>query len=403
MANPERTFWPTRHFVSLCWRATLASALALALVVENLAGQAAVTEWRLSQQPVFSVGGDQGPAGEFFTRIVDAFRLEDGRLVVADGPEFRISVYNADGRRVSTFGNDGEGPGEFRSIAAIWSAGGDSIGVYDSRLQRITRFGADGSVIRTDKIEFVDMDRASARGSLDLFLGSFRDGRIAIAWLAATPYAANRLLPDHMTIGVFDSHARLVRTLGRYRGMERIYIPDVGGGPIAFSPYPWAAIVRDALAYTNGADGSIVLLDPDADSARARQLTVPGPDRSLREAWADLDDALEAAETPSPMIRLSQRADRSMGSVPRFARMFADDAGRLWLKDFDPGTDALAVRRSRYVTGGSWRIVDTSGRQVARITMPENIAPLAVDGNMLIAIARDELDVESLVVLPIVR
>jgi hypothetical protein len=95
--------------------------------------------------------------------------------------------------------------------------------------------------------------------------------------------------------------------------------------------------------------------------------------------------------------------DRSIGQVPQIARMFADDQGYLWVKEYEPGSDAMPVRRGRYATGGRWHIIDLSGRVVAHITMPPDIAPLAVHGPYLLGIARDSLDVERFTVYRLIR
>lgn len=360
-------------------------------------------QWRISGDPILTIGTGERPQDEIFTRIEGAFRLPDGRFVVADGAELRVFVFDATGRRTASFGGDGEGPGELRSLAAVWWAGGDTIGVWDSRLVRLTRFRADGTIVRTDNIDSGDPDSRTGRGLLDPFLGAFADGSISLAWLTSVTVTPGRVLQDQLTIGVFDRHGRLLRTLGRYAGMMRVLVPGLGSGPMAFSPYGWSAVVSDRLAFTNGVGGSVVLLDPDADSARASRMVVPGRDIALDDAWEQLDEVLEAPGSPTHMIRLAQRTDRSLGEVPRLARILADDAGNIWAKDYDPGKDALAVRRGRYVGGGTWRVVDPGGRQIASITMPDHVAPLAVHGDLVLTIARDALDVESFAVYRLQR
>lgn len=387
---------PSRNYLFL------ASAILLAGAVAALPTHAATqAQWRLAPEPRFAVGGADSPADELFTRIAGAHRFADGRFVVADEGELRLAVYDAAGRRLHSFGRDGAGPGEFRHISAIFDGGNGTVGVWDVRLVRVTRFRPDGTVVSVDAVSYPDGDPPAGVGTLDMYLGSFTDGTLGFAWLALT--RDGQMARDRMTVGVFDARMRLLRTLGTWDGMIRIAVPGVGSGPIAFSPFPWTAVVRDSLAYTNGSRGEIVMLDPRATQSNPRSFAVAGVDHSLRDTWNAIDNAADAAETPSPMMRLAQRTDRSVGEVPRFSRMMSDDRGRIWLKDFDPGTDALALRRSPFVAGGTWRIVDSAGRLIARITMPANVAPLAVHGDLLMGIARDALDVESFVVYDLVR
>jgi hypothetical protein len=376
-------------------------------------GQTPGTAWRLSPGPLFSVGGAGGPADLFFTRIAGALRLSGGRFVVADGGELRLSVHEANGRLTSTFGRDGEGPGEFRGISAIWNAGGDTIGAWDTQTQRITHFLPDGTVVRTDRLRFGPEGPPVRSGGLDAFLGAFSGGRIGLAWLFPSPRSEGGLLPDRMVFGLFDSEGRFQQLLGDHAGLIRIFT-GAGSGPIAFSPFPWPAVVRDTLVYTNGLAGEVLFFHAAPIGERAegagqtvprpvRSLLVPGPQVPLEDAWVAFDGALRSSERSSPMIALARATDRSLGEVPRLARMFADDHGRLWLKEYDPATDALPLRGGGAVGGGRWRIVETDGTPVAHLMMPADVAPLAVYGDQLLAITRDALDVQRFEVYRILR
>lgn len=57
----------------------------------------------------------------------------------------RVIVRDADGTHIRSAGGKAEGPAEFRFPYNIWRAGGDSIGVYDMGLQRISIWSADGT------------------------------------------------------------------------------------------------------------------------------------------------------------------------------------------------------------------------------------------------------------------
>jgi hypothetical protein len=361
------------------------------------------SNWRLSAEPIFTVGRAAGRPEELFSRIVSALRLSDGRFVVADGIELRISVYDSAGRLQSMFGRSGSGPGEYRSIGGIWSIGHDTIGVWDGHLQRITHVLTHGEVVRTHTPRYDVQRPPAAAGTLDAFLGAFPDGRLALAWLAASRGAPDALLPDQMVIGLFEADGSFQKVLGRVEGMIRIHKPGVGGGPIPFSPFPWAAVVQRRLVFTSGVTGDIAVFDVDAAS-EAPVATVRSPSRelALRDAWRELDKVLDGAD-PGPLLALARSMDRSVGRVPQIARMFADEQGHLWVKPYEPRGDAMPVRRGRYAAGGRWTIIDMTGRVVGHITFPPGIAPVAADGSYLLGIARDSLDVEGFTVHRILR
>jgi len=74
-------------------------------------------------------------------------------------------------------------------------------------------------------------------------------------------------------------------------------LEGTGSAPFAFSPFPWTAVVRDTLVYTDGLGGEIVFFDPNGVSGRSRSFTVPGRDLSLRAAWAQLEGVIDVRST----------------------------------------------------------------------------------------------------------
>lgn len=378
-------------------RGTLIACAAFQLVGGSVAvAQKAQATWQLSPRPVLSVGERRG---ELFTQISGAIRLSDGRFVVADNRELRISVYDANGRQAARFGRAGDGPGEFRSIDGIWSAKGNVVGVWDAGSRRITQFRPDGSVVRIDRVR-AGTGEASVPGSLDAFIGAARDGRIVLTWIAVGTAAEDRLVPDRMTFGLFEPNGQFVRIIGSGLGMQRLH-SRTSRGPFVFSPFPWYGILRDTLVYTNGLDGAVSFYDLNTPG-RNRRLSVRGPVLSLDAAWRNVDRAMQE-ESAAVLTDLANSTSRSIGNVPQFARMLVDDAGRLWLKEYQPEHDAMPFRKGRFVSGGQWRIVRTNGTPVARLSMPEHVAPIAVYGDQLLGVARDEFDVETFVVYRILQ
>ena len=83
--------------------------------------------------------------------------------------------------------------------------------------------------------------------------------------------------------------------------------------------------------------------------------------------------------------------------------MLADDGGHLWLKVYDPATDALPIRGGGFATGGLWTVVSPDGAPVGVVVMPDALAPLAIAGDRMLAVARDAFDVERFVVVSLTR
>ena len=100
--------------------------------------------------------------------------------------------------------------------------------------------------------------------------------------------------------------------------------------------------------------------------------------------------------------RTIRAADRDEGSIPTLARMFSDDEGHLWVKLYDPASDALLLPGGRYRTGGEWWVFDSTGSR-ATVEMPADLAPLAVRGDRMLALGRDAFGVERIVLIGLDR
>ena len=103
---------------------------------------------RLAEQPALAVGELDGPEEYLFGHIASVARDGAGNLVVADSRAGEIRVFDAQGRHLRTFGGMGEGPGEFQFLSGAWPVP-NGIVTVDREQQRITRFGADGSLVAT--------------------------------------------------------------------------------------------------------------------------------------------------------------------------------------------------------------------------------------------------------------
>lgn len=380
-------------------------ALAAVLPALPLGAQAPVT-WTVDPEPLVEEGGMDAARGVLFTRIVGVAALPDGRWVVADGGENHLVVVDGDGSVEGTVGREGQGPGEFTSLRGVWATPEGGFATWDSRQRRFTRFAPDGTLAgTTPAVVPGDPARPIRRGSLDGFQGVLADGRIVLTWIAASGTGdgvppRERPLPDRMTYGLFDTEGRLDTVLGEDTGMIRWY-HEGGGGPLPLSPYPWTAVVGDTLVSTNGT-GEALFFAPDGDGP-ARVLALPGeaPDRS--DAWATLESLAESGEMNAAWASRLPLIDPDAGPIPVHGRMLADDDGHLWLKAYDPAADALAVRPGPLVTGGTWTVIETDGTPVATLTMPGDLAPLAVTGDRMLAVGRDAFDVERFVVVRLVR
>ena len=115
-----------------------------------------------------------------------------GRYFVKAGwPVSRILIYGSDGTLESVWGGRGEGPGEYGTIRRLMVLRGDSLGVLDGSVLRLTVLNADGSVARTQLLPINPYPHDMAQ--LD-------DGTLIVAGgeytAAATGYIMHVIRPD---------------------------------------------------------------------------------------------------------------------------------------------------------------------------------------------------------------
>ena len=131
----------------------------LAITTDTVGGIVRVTntgtapEWQLT--PVVSIGPpslSETGAPEEFGRVNSATLGPDEAVFVADGFYDEVRVFGLDGVHRRTFGRNGDGPGEFRSLYSIaWM--GDRLLTLDSSLGRIGAFSADGEWLGQQRVE----------------------------------------------------------------------------------------------------------------------------------------------------------------------------------------------------------------------------------------------------------
>ena len=114
--------------------------------------------WEIGPEPTVSIGGAEGEDAYLFDRVAAAATLSDGRIVVADAGSNEVRVFDALGIHLTTWGGEGEGPGEFQDLHGLARWPGDSLAVWDyapyggvsifdpeGNLSRVLSFGADRS------------------------------------------------------------------------------------------------------------------------------------------------------------------------------------------------------------------------------------------------------------------
>lgn len=118
--------------------------LALSLILVGCGGPDEGGETVLEPAPLFSVGEWGGDVE--FGAIRDLAVGARSELVVLDGMSQQLTVADSTGRVLSTFGREGQGPGEIGAGAAVGILSDGSVAILDVGNRRVTLFSPDGEL-----------------------------------------------------------------------------------------------------------------------------------------------------------------------------------------------------------------------------------------------------------------
>lgn len=121
------------------------------------AAPGSVPVWRLSSEPLLEIGVVEGDTNYELFQATSSIRLDDGRIVVANGRR-ELRFYDASGRFVLRAGGRGRGPGEFSWLLRIYRYGADSILALDWAGNRVSVFDTQGKYARLAEADSMSED-----------------------------------------------------------------------------------------------------------------------------------------------------------------------------------------------------------------------------------------------------
>jgi hypothetical protein len=346
-------------------------------VVYNPPAVEAELDWMAEPEPRVEIGGSPDDARYQLYRVVDAARLSDGRIVVANGGNYELRLYDGDGVYISAVGREGGGPGEFRRIWGLDVGASDSIYVFDRSLQRVSIFDAQGELARELRIPSSLVPLAH--------VGRFADGR----W-----YARDE---DELRGGPAGS---IQRDTTRYTGVDAGFtsgslitmlpgmmtvIFDGSFRTAPFSPVPAQDEYGDCLYIVAGDDFDVRIFSSDG---RLQRIVRNAGERravseALRAAW--MDDMLgEIPEAARPQARQVMEGIPAPDELPVYNKVQVDPLGYIWLQEYSPP----------HGVGRWWIVLEPNGTLLGRVEMPARFDVYDVGADYVLGRWRDELGEE---------
>jgi len=367
-------------------------------IVKNTDTPANLEQWQT--EPALTIGQLDGPDEYTFGLISDVDIDARGRVLVLDRQAQHATVYSPAGEFLFRIGGAGEGPGEF-SMSTVQIRAGirDSIFTLDGWQMRITVFDQEGSTVRT-----LPMRHSVRPGPYQFQL--LDDGRLLVRWFTVNVSAEGKFVPWDALL-LTDSAQTKFDTLLTFDYRP----PDQGDVRALLRP-----LIVNAAFYDVLSEGDVIWSDLEGN-----ELTVHGLDGSLKRivrnsSWsaratndadreALTDVYLSAAEDPNaPLPENITFPD----IVPTITAVLATPDGGFWVRRMGPLTelDPIALHNPYYVAvlgGTTWEVHDREGRWYANVEVPHRYRMTRVRGATIVGVVRDELDVERVQLLRIVR
>jgi hypothetical protein len=367
--------------------------------IADAASDASVPRLELDEE--LRIGSLDAPEEEQFTSIGLVAVAPSDDVHVFDRGDRSIRVFAADGTHRTTYGGQGEGPGEFQVVWAI-AVSPDSVIVFDGRLYHV--FDAEGEFIDAHAYEgLADGPRVTVGSA---------------AWTERGWIVTERVRADY---GDGPRGPGVVRGPFNRTTHARVFDPATGsfGEPFATAVHPdeflvgeigfiRAAMLSPDVVTAISTDGSLFVSHSGdyeveewhPDGSRGSGVTrrirrIPVTDADME---AEIRRNVEEYEARGPLQGESKMAYdmwrndvRGIGHVdfrPVVGYLIADPGGRLLVHrtDMDPNPFESG-------DASDWDVFDAAGGIVGRFTAAPGIRMFAYDHPFVYGTVRDELAV----------
>ena len=363
-------------------------------IVESMAPQWAEGEgWRLSEEPVVTIGIDDGPEEYSLFKVAATLRLPNGHIVIANGGSNDLRYYDSSGVYLNSVGRDGFGPGEFKEINGVWLVA-DSLVVSDYG-NRAAVFSAAGEFGRTLTLH-------TERGVFPSeAVGVFGDGSILGRLLVfdrdAQSESGFQVLRNEVVYRRFSPDCAFLDSLGVFLWVEVVMetieteidkandfaMSRAVGAVAPFSRTPSTIAFGDFLYHGSSESYEIQVYTKEGLLRRVFRKPIPNPPVTERDKERFRDEWLEGS---GDWGRSRIRDLVFPETQPAYGEVKVDALGNVWVAEFSLGREDRS---------GNWTVFDPDGRMLGVVQFPWNGRKIVIGEDYLMGMWRTELDVEQ--------
>ena len=388
-------------------RFSVVSAALVALASTVSAAQRGPTRLELSERLRLDAAAEDFSALTLNRQGNAPFYIGPHREIVLPLPQDgNVRIYDSTGKRVTTIGRKGAGPGEFRSIFRLgWTR--DTIWVYDALMRRISYFGPDYALLRG--VVLSDALRQKVEGDNPRAISDFAPSAIAaggnvlgqILEVNGRDPAKGILLFKYYVAAV-DTAANIKRfvEIPPQAVSPRAWVPGDAAGSNAYSTVPFA---NDAAYAFSTAGDRFAIVSTDR-SAKTFTVTVRNGagETVFSRAYAftprpipsDVADSAAAAAakwnsrySPAVVSRLTEETRKLIPPIyPPVSSIVLARDGTTWVRTTDAAGNDRAI------------VLDPKGNVVSTVPLKRTLDIVEADGNRVWAVDVDDDGLASVVV-----
>lgn len=361
------------------------------------------TPWVVSAEAVLRIGKGREEEPYLFGSIRGLTRLPDGSIVVLDGQSNELRRFDPQGNHLVSFGGEGGGPGEFRSVRGGIQRAADTLLVLDGDAT-LARFSPDGRLIAESPGRGLRAGEESTPGD---WLGVLPDG---VLWglrnLPASAPALGVVDRNPMQVVISDPARTHVTVLGEYPGQASLETQWYGGYYPVFMTFPSPNRAPSGILVGDNQTFTIDLYD--STGALLRRMAYP-EGIAPPEPWQM--DALQAAlqaqyearpesrRIPEANFRQWLTAMPEPEGWPGFSHLLGDELGFVWALEYVPTdftpAETFSARRAL--------VFHPSGYLMGSLELPGNVTVVEIGSDYVLGVETDSLGVQEAVLYQLTR